>query len=207
MKKLIVLNVLVLMVICNIKTASAASDYTTFQEINFLEEGKLLVDINTSDYYHHVEKRKFVGWRVHYINKHVKVNYITDTLLDYYNSGTTAMKYEYKITKKDKANFSISVCDELQINVEGEIKKFDSSLSNTLKIEGEYEKTSETEEEETLQIDIDPKTQLIVYNYGEGYITNGVACDYVFWVRASKGGFEYFEPTTQYTKIIKKGIR
>lgn len=207
MKKLIVLNIFLLIIICNINTAFAAANYENYQEINFVDGGDLLVDMNISNYYDNIKKRKFVGWNIHYINQRKKVTYKTDTLLDYYNSGTTPIKYEYKMTRKDKTCFSISVVDNLDLKVEGEVKKLDTSLSNKLKIETEYGRTLEIDEQTNISIDVDPKTQLIIYTYGEGYITNGVAAKYICWIRTQRGGFEYFEPTTQYTKVVKRKIR
>lgn len=207
MKKLIVLNIFLLIIICNVKNAYAATDYENYQEMNFQDGGQLLVDMNVGDYYDNIKKRKFMGWNIHYINKRAKVTYKTDTLLDYYNSGTSPIKYEYKMSKKDQTCFSVSVVDNLELVCEGKIKKLDASLSNKLKIESEYGKTLEVDEETKISIDIDPKTQLIIYTYGEGYITNGVAAKYICWIRSQRGGFEYFEPTTQYTKVIKRKIR
>ena len=46
----------------------------------------------------------------------------------------------------------------------------------------------------------------ILYIYGEGRISNGVAAKYFFWIRRNLGGFEYFEMTTSYQRLEKVKI-
>ena len=36
---------------------------------------------------------------------------------------------------------------------------------------------------------------------GEGLISNGVAANYLFWIRTAKGGYEVFTVTTQYYRL------
>ena len=196
MKKLILGLGVFLIFYVGMNSVSAANHYTNFQKIDFVEGGQLLYDINVSDYYNKISKRKFAGWNVHIINNHVKVKYTTETLLDYYNDGTTPIEYEYKRSQKDVVKFGISVSDQMGTEFSGSVQKFKAGLSNKLNVANSYEKTSSTEESLTLKIDIDPGTQLLIYEYGEGYITNGVAASYVFWVRTNRGGFEFFEPST-----------
>lgn len=206
MKRLILALGVFLVFYAGMNSVSAANHYTNFQKIDFVEGGQLLNDINVSDYYNNISKRKFVGWNIFKINNHVKVKYTTETLLDYYNDGTTAIEYEYKRSEKDVVKFGISVSDQMGTELSGTVEKFKVGLSDKLNVSNSYEMTTTTDESLTLKIDIDPGTQLLIYEYGEGYITNGVAASYLFWIRTNRGGFEFFEPSTQYQKIIKRKV-
>ena len=44
-----------------------------------------------------------------------------------------------------------------------------------------------------------------LYVYGEGLISNGVAANYLFWIRTKRGG-EIFYVTTQYYRLEKVTI-
>ena len=67
-------------------------------------------------------------------------------------------------------------------------------------------KISEHWQKYNIEFEIDPGTQVDLYVYGEGKLTNGVAANYIFWIRERRGGFEYFVVTTQYQRLEKKRI-
>lgn len=205
MKKWFLFLCLLVLVTTKNSLLRADSDYKAFQEIE-IESGKFLSDFTTkefNEYYKKVTKRRFWGWKVNTINKDVKVTYKTETLFSYFNDGTSDIEYSYKLSKKSVTSRSLSSTGSISVDASGPIQKFKGGLDASLKIvdTSKYEKT-ETEET-SYKAKVDAGTMLNLYIAGEGKITNGVACNYMFWIRTQKGGFEMFVVTTQYQRLEK----
>ena len=76
------------------------ANYQNFESMTIID-GTLLSDIDESDYQgalNKVSKRKFWGWKIHYIHARIKVSYIKERLFSYYNDGKTPFEYEYQAT-------------------------------------------------------------------------------------------------------------
>lgn len=208
MKKLLFGIILFLMLMLVSHKSHADSNYQSFEEIT-MSSGELLSDFSSSDYkdyYKKVNKRKFMGWRVHTVNEDVEVSYITETLFSYYNDGYTAIEYEYKLDQKTTSKVSLSSSGSIGIKHNGAKPTFKQNLEGSLKLSSDYTTTESSEESYTVSLEVDPGTQVDLYIYGEGLITNGVAARYFFWLRSHKGGFEAFVVTTQYQRLEKKRI-
>ncbi len=189
----------------NNSVIKADSNYKAFEEIE-LKSGKFLKDYTKSEmktYMKKVEKRKFWGWRVHEVYSDLPVSYKTETLFSYFNDGTTPITYDYSIKKKNSSSISLSSTGSIGLDLSGTVEKFKGGLNSSLKIT-ETEKIDEdfTEEFKTKVI-VDPGTMLNLYILGEGKISNGVACNFYFWIKSSKGGYEVFIKTTQYYRLEK----
>ena len=79
MKKSIIFLLLVIGFTIFPRLTRAEANYQNFQEIN-LAEGKMLeryTDKEYQDYYKKVDKRKFWGWRVHYVHRNIETSYIS----------------------------------------------------------------------------------------------------------------------------------
>ena len=202
MKKILVFSILVLVLSFSTKV-NASENYDTFQEIE-ISSGKLLEDYTEKDYktyYKSVDKRKFWGWRTNTVNKNVKAKFISETVFSYYNNGLTPITYKYKLSESVVNKFSISATGTIKYDVSGTVKNFKHNLDSEIKVHVSNEITTTTQEEENLEIKIDPKTVANLRLVGEARVTNGVAAYYIFWIRIERGGFEYFVVTTQYPRL------
>ena len=181
----------------------ADSNYKAYEELN-LESGKLLSEFTSSDFTKHykkVTKRKFYGWRINQVNTNIKVTYKTETLFSYYNDGYSEIEYTYEQTKKNTKTRSLSSTGSIGVNVSGTVDKFKGGLDGSLKITDSDTTTDLIEENYKLKVSVEPGTMLNLYIYGEGLISNGVAANYLFWIRTAKGGYEVFTVTTQYYRL------
>ena len=187
------------------QTTYASSAYKSYEEFN-LESGKLLSEYTQAEYdkyYKLVDKRKFLGWEIHEVYKDLKAYYITETLFSYHNQGTTPIDYNYKYTKKEYSKLSLSATGTIGLKVTGDKKGFKNNLDTQLKLSAEYTNTKEESETFEIKLKVDPGTQLDLYIYGEGKITNGVAAYYLGFIRIQRGGYEVFLVTTQYQRLEK----
>lgn len=208
MKKLLFGMMLFLMLMLVSHQSYADSNYQTFEEIT-MSSGDLLSEFSSSDYkeyYKKVNKRKFYGWRVHTVNKDIEVSYVTETLFSYYNDGYTPIEYEYTLDQKTTSKVSLSSSGSIGIKHSPTNPTFKQNLDGSLKLSADYTTTESKEESYTVSLEVDPGTQVDLYIYGEGLITNGVAARYFLWLRSHKGGFEAFVVTTQYQRLEKKRI-
>lgn len=186
----------------------ANANYKTFESIT-LTSGKLLKDYTDKeykDYYKKVSKRKFYGWRTHEVHTDIKVKYKTETCFSYYNDGLTPIKYTYMMQKKQVDSMHISASGNIKVSLTGNVKKFKGGLNSELKVSGDFKSSSDVKEEFEIKMDIDPGTMANLYVYGEGLISNGVAANYLFWIRTKRGGYEIFYVTTQYYRLEKVTI-
>lgn len=186
----------------------ASSVYQNYESIT-LTSGKLLENFNDDDYktyYKKVDKRKFMGWKIYKANSNVKVTYISETLFSYYNDGYTAIDYTYKLDRKVSSKLGLSASGSIGIKLSNDKKAFKNNLDGSLKLSADYTVSSEDKESYEITLKVDPGTQVDLYIYGEGKITNGVACRYIFFIRADRGGYEIFLVTTQYQRLEKKRI-
>ena len=208
MKKLIFTFLLFGFLFAYPETVLADTGYHSYESIT-LSEGKLLenyTDDEYEDYYTHVDQRKFLGWRIYKVHSNIKVSYISETLFSYYNDGYTPIEYTYKLDRKVTSKLGLSASGTIGVDFKNNKKVFSFDLEGQLKLSAEYTVSSEDKESIEINLEVDPGTQVDLYVYGEGKITNGVAARYVFWIRANKGGFEVFLVTTQYQRLEKVKI-
>ena len=208
MTKLFILVLLVFsaVLITNIltKNVHAETSYLTFQTIR-LDRGKLLSKYSDSEYdkyYKYVDKRKMFGWRTYYVNKDVHCSYVSKTVFSYYNRGTSKINYTYNLTDVTTEKFSISSSGSISYSGQSQgTKTFKHGLQSALKLDIDYSKQNQTTTKTNLEITVDPLSVATLKIIGEGRISNGVACDYFFWIRTHRGGFEYFIVSTEYPRL------
>lgn len=208
MKKICFMVLLFLCVFGLTHSVHADSNYQAFESLE-ISSGKLLSHFSNSDYqkyYQKVNKRKFMGWNTYTVYKDIECNYVTETLFSYYNDGYTAIKYDYSLDKKSSSKLSLSASGSIGIKYAGTKPTFKNNLDGSIKLSADYTKTEDVKESYSVKLDVDPGTQVDLYIYGEGVITNGVAARYVFWVKVNQGGYEAFMVTTQYQRLEKKRI-
>jgi len=198
---------LILSVICPF-LSEASSAYKSYESLT-IEDGKLLSDFTDEDYkdyYEHVNKRKFIGWRIHEVNRDTKVYYITETLFSYHNDGYTAIDYTYQYKKKEAKKIALSASGTIGFKTTGDKQGFKNNLDGSLKLSSDYTNTKEESETYEIKLKVDPGTRVDLYIYGEGKITNGVAAFYWGFIRTMRGGYEIFLVTTQYQRLEKVRI-
>ncbi|MGM9971315.1 MAG: hypothetical protein ACI35W_02765 [Anaeroplasmataceae bacterium] len=212
MKKKIIITILLLSILLmfNLKTnaSSVGGDYQKFSSIT-LCRGKLINNYTEEElipYKNQTKKRMWIGWRIAYINKRVKCNFVSETIMSVYNTGTTAMKYKLQKVDSTVYKTSVSATGNIGTNIKGTVKKFSGGLESSLKIENQTSTTIEVKTTENMEIDIDPKTKVTMYLCGDGYLTNGYAKKYEWWIASNWGCFEYFEITNIYPRIVKVSI-
>ncbi|MBU1140965.1 MAG: hypothetical protein KKG64_00420 [Firmicutes bacterium] len=208
MKKIVVALLLFGSMFGFCQTSFATTNYQSFESLT-LTTGSLLEDFSKDDYkeyYKKVDKRKFIGWNVYKVNSNVKVSYISETLFSYYNDGYTAIDYTYKLDRKVSSKLGLSATGTIGIKVSSTKPAFKNNLDGSLKLTADYTVSEEDKESYEISLKVDAGTQVDLYIYGEGKITNGVASRYLFWIRMDRGGYEVFLVTTQYQRLEKKRI-
>jgi hypothetical protein len=207
--KRMTLLLMVFMAMCSVRfSIHASANYQTYESIE-LVTGKLLEDYTEKEYqsyYEKVNQRMFMGWRVHKVNDNVKATYVTETLFSYYNDGFTPIEYQYTLSRKETSKLGLSATGSIALATSKGDKLFKHNLDTSLKLSADYQVTTEDKETYEIKLEVDPGTQVNLYTYGEGKVTNGVACRYVLFVRMERGGFEVFLVTTQYQRLEKKRI-
>ncbi|MCR5706041.1 MAG: hypothetical protein K6G48_04540 [Acholeplasmatales bacterium] len=194
-----------------VEAASVSSDYcdyTTFSYMQF-SKGKLLKNYSDSElkpYIKQTHKRRFYGWRIAYMNYHVRCNFTSKTILSIVNDGTSEIEYELEQTETTMNKVSITAKGTLKTSVSGTIKKFKGGLDSALSIEKSVEESVTCKTSESLKITIDPGTKVNIYLKGSGYLTNGYATLYDMWLKSFRGAFEFFELVDVYPKIVKEKI-
>jgi len=186
----------------------ADSNYHAYEELH-VNSGKLLSDYTDKEYkkyYKKVMKRKFMGWRKYTVNSDLETHYITETKFSYYNDGYSAISYHYEYESSSYSKLALSATGSIQMSSSSNKTSFKNNLEGSLKLSADYQLTKEETESVEIDFDVDPGTQVDLYIYGEGLITNGVAARYFFWIRAQKGGYELFLVTTQYQRLEKTRI-
>lgn len=193
------MSLLILIVIFSTKVVA----YQQFEHLEVVGKGKMLEDFTETEYKDNYKKvgRAFGGWKKYEVNSKVKVKFVSDTLLSYYNDGLTPIKYTYKGSRKVANSYDLKVTGQLSVKTQKSNKTFGDGLNASVKIESKWSQDSEIKEDFNLQLEIAPKTQLNLYLYGEGYLVNGVAKKYFFWFETKKGGYEVFYVTTHYQRL------
>ena len=186
----------------------SGESYQGYEKIE-MTSGKLLADFSDKDYttyYKKVHKLKLSDWSVYVVNKDVKASFISETLFSYYNDGYTPIEYEYQLERKRSSKIGLSATGSIGLKSSSSVPKFKNNLESAIKLSSEYTQSDEEKETYFLKFLVDPGTQVDLYLYGEGKVTNGVAARYSLFIRVDKGGFEVFVVTTEYQRLEKKKI-
>lgn len=207
MKKLLFF-ILAMCLTCMNSLKLDASGYQGFEYIE-MSSGKMLIDFTEKEYeryYKNVHKLKFHGWSVYTVNHNVKTTFVSETLFSYYNDGFTAIEYDYKLERKKSSKLGLSATGSIAVKINQTIPKFKNNLESSLKLSADYQLNNDEKENHHLKFLVDPGTQVNLYLYGEGRVTNGVAARYSLFIRVEKGGFEVFVVTTEYQRLEKKKL-
>ncbi len=195
---------IILFILSLIMLSESTYAYANFEDFEKVGSGKLLSEFTDSDYednYKLLPDPTFMGWHTMHVTESLKVKYISETLFSYYNNGKSAIQYNYKASKKTLSSYSLQVTGGLKLETKKDNKVFGDGLKSSINVEYEYEYSQEEVESYDIKVSIEPQTQMVLYLYGEGTITNGVAKNYFFFIETSKGGYEIFVVTTHYQRL------
>ncbi len=198
------LAVVLFLVLCVGIISKQTFAYNDMEDLTIVGDGKMLENftiLEYNKYYEIVGRNQFWGWHVHTVNKNMKVKYISETLFSYYNNGKSAIHYQYKTTKKIINTYDLKVTGGLKIQTDKKNKIFGDGLNASITVDSHWKSSEEVNESFDIKVDIEPKTQLTLYLYGEGKVTNGVAKNFIFWFEIARGGFEVFYVTTHYQRL------
>lgn len=181
------------------------ASYMYYERLDIMG-GHKLSDIDTqtmNDAYKKVQKRRMFGWNIHALHSRLPATYIKQTLFSYYNDGFTPIKYSYEAQYTTSETFQINATGNIGVDMKDDGKSYKNRLDAALKLSVDYKKITTTKFTVDIKIDVDPKTQVDLYIYGEGYLSNGVASLYFFFLQTRIGGYEIFESTTEYQRLEK----
>jgi hypothetical protein len=210
MKRLaLVLCVAICVFLCTVFPI-CAEDYQNYQEIIFEDDAAYLLkdfsDETYQNYYDQLSKRVFAGWKLAIIHKNSAVEFISETKLKIYNNGYSTIKHDIKLQTKTETKYQNSASGAISTTLKGDIKKFKGTLDADIKASVSYTTSTTTSETYEFTIIVDPKTYVTIITRGQGYVSNGVAKSYFFWIETHRGGWETFTITTEYYEIIKDKI-
>jgi len=206
MKKIIVIWLLLLAVLTQSETIHA-SQYLTYQEIEFENRGnRLLRDYTAYDYdvlYRRLGGRRFWGWRTHTHIDNERVMFKKETLYIIRNEGKTPIRQNYVFNTSEQEVTQVSTTGSLGVDASGKKGNFEAGLDAQITASYSNARTVKMEETVEIHIDVDPLTELHVIIYGEGLISSGVGRQYRFFRNVNEGGWEIFTLTTEYYSIVK----
>lgn len=195
--------IICLLCICIGVLSEQSFAYTNVESLEVVGSGKMLEDFTDNDYKKYYDKtgHHMFGWYIYVANKNMKIKFISETLFSYYNNGKSAIHYQYKTSKKVVKSYDLKVSGSLKIQTDKNNKIFGNGLNASISIDSHWKQTEEVNESFDIKVDIEPGTQLNLYLYGEGKVTNGVARNFAFFFEINRGGFEIFYITTHYQRL------
>ena len=212
---------LTLFVLNFISSNVQGEEYTTFEQITFLNDVKLMDSwtyemTNSFNNELNKQKRKMFGWNKYYVYEKEPFEYVAETLYHVKNLGSKEITHTFSYSESYEETIQRNVTGSLKVDVSNgkdtksddkkSTSKFKYGLESELKFEyKQTEKTKKTEED-NIKIVIAPESELYIKVVGKGYLYSGVAKNYFFWVTTHSGGFEYVIITTEYYSIDMEGI-
>lgn len=210
MKKILCFKlVLCLVLLYNLRGVEVeASDHLAYQSMD-IYGGQLLqryTDEEIDSYVDEIEGRKFFGWEINELAVAAKSYFVSHTIFSYYNTGTTKIDYTWETVITTTTKVSYSASGQIKYSLSGTKSGFKHGLDTTLKLE--YDNDNTVVEKETVKISFscDPNTRILMYMAGEGYLYNGAAQKYNFWIKGNSGGYEYFITSTTYQVLEKVAL-
>ena len=209
MKKIVIV-LLLIFIYSFLMKESNASEYLTYQEIEFDQNGaKLLESYSNGEYekyYDSLTKKKFWGWRTYIRFENEEVSFLKDTLFVIVNEGVSPITETFSIKTEEYVKKQYSVTGTLGLDVNASEKGFKLGLEEKLKFSITKTVYTEIEEDFEIKVLVDSMTKLTVEVRGEGKVSNGIAKYYRFFKNVKKGGWEIFVVTTEYYSLKKEVI-
>ncbi|MCF7925839.1 MAG: hypothetical protein K9L26_04830 [Candidatus Izimaplasma sp.] len=209
MQKLLISGLVLFMSVFWI-TAVSASDYDSYQDIEFEHNGARFLSQYSQNmydkYYEKVKRRRFWGWRTYTKYKNEKVYFTKDTLYSIVNEGTSPIRQTFQFKSIETTKKQYDVSGNIKLKAKGEAFTIELGFEESLDWDISAMTSESYTEDIEIRVDVDPMTKLIVEIRGEGKISNGVAKYYRFWRQARRGGWEVLVVTTEYYSLRKEAI-
>lgn len=189
--------------------AYTKTGYSQFKEIEFVEDGELIINMSSSrleDNYKKLGKRKLWGWKIHYMNLLEDANFIGEEIFSRSNRTSKPYDFDYQLKEVEYAERTYGASGSITAKTKGKISKFDLNLDTVIK--GEIgSKNSVTKTEETkIKVQVMPNTKLTLRTAGDAKVSNGVSCYYVLGIIYKKGAWETIDIETIYYELIEENL-
>lgn len=206
-------TILFLLILCYIFSAievnASTDNYKTFTEI-IMAEGKLVSNFTDEEYnemLEHLTEKKMFGYTVYVENNNVDATYISNTLYSIENDGSTPVTYQIDVVIETKNTVKLNVTGSLSGNMSvTKSKELKGELGAKVGVSYTSESNESRKETQKLDVIVEPNSRCIIYLTGNLTISNGVACDHIFYIKTNYGCFEIVTLKNQYTRIEKAKI-
>lgn len=209
MKKLFIAIILLVVINTIIIKAYSATGHDMFSEIKFIDEGKLLVNMTTSDInkgYENIGRGKFIGWKHHFFTVKKEATYIGEVLFAKSNRSRDPIKVDYKYKDTVTDERSITYGGSLSGKFKKNIKGIDTEINAKVESNIKNVTSNQTVEETSFSVNVMPNTRLIFRETGEALVTNGVSKYYFLGIALKKGEWEYIDIVTRYYELYEEDI-
>lgn len=211
MKKIIIMIFSFLMISSISLNAYSKTGHEMFNKIEFVEDGKLLIDMKNSeieDGYKALGRGKFIGWKHHYFNINKEVKYLGEVIFAKSNRSREPMKIDYTLKETNSKQHSIKYGGSLSGSFESTIKKINGKAKVNADIKGEVGNinTNTRVEETSFSAVVMPNYRLVFQVTGEAEVTNGVSKNYFLGITLKKGTWELIDVKTKYYELYEEEI-
>lgn len=209
MKKILIFCLLLILVNTISIKAYTKTGHEMFTEIEFVEEGTLLVNMTSKQIdqgYKDIGRGRFVGWKHHFFTVKKEATYIGEILFARSNRSREPIKIDYKLKDTQTNERSYTIGGSLSSKFKTNIKSIDMELSP--KIDGSIrDLTSNQKVEETsFTVTVMPNYKVVFRETGEALVTNGVSKFYILGITFNKGQWEYIDVVTRYYELYEEEL-
>lgn len=212
MKKVIIIVFCFLIISSISLSAYSKTGHEMFSEIEFVEDGKLLINMTSSeinDAYNTLGRAKFIGWKHHYLNLNKEAKYVGEVIFAKSNRSREPMKIDYSLKETNSKQRSIKYGGSLSGSFESTIKKINGKAKVNAEVKGEVGNvnTNTRVEETSFSAVVMPNYRLVFRVSGEAVVTSGVSKNYFLGITLKKGSWECIDVITQYYELYEEEIK
>ncbi len=175
---------LVILLLCpfflvNIHAQDVNSDYLSFLEI-VMPEGKLLRDFTKEEIQEYVDKaggkstKKFFEMHVVEAYTNISATYIANVYYSYKNTSTTPINQKYDITIETNNTSSFQIGGSLSTTTKGSYGAIKGEVEAKINMQTSTSSSKSVKEKRSIDLVVEPNSQLIIYLEGELLVSNGI---------------------------------
>lgn len=189
--------------------AYTKTGYVNFKEIEFLEDGELLVNISQAklkEAFKSLGRRKLWGWKTHYMNLLKDVTFVGEEIFSRSNRTSNPYDFDYQLKEVEYDERTFGATGTISAKTKGKIKKFDLNLDAAIKTEIGTKSSVTKTEELKLKVQVMPNTKLTLRTAGEAKVSNGVGIYYIMGIIFKKGAWETVDIETIHYELIEENL-
>jgi len=183
MRRILTLYLLLLFLspvfLVNIHAADTNTDYLSFLEI-VMPEGKLLRDFTKEEIDFYVDKARMK--RTHELIRtniaeaytNVSATYIANVYYSYKNTSTSPINQKYDITIETNNTSSFQIGGSLSSSVKGSVGAIKGDVEAKINMQTSNSSSKSVKEKRSIDLVVEPNSQLIIFLEGEVLISNGI---------------------------------